>query len=248
MSHDAYILAQKSLPARPGGWRHTPDAPLWFAAVHVGVYPVEGRAFLQSFVDAQGGAVEVIALNYRASAAEFAARYVDVLRRATGGAVVVDQTLRHPCVAARPMSREALDRALLRADLEELRAEPELRASWRTRGASPDPYEDDPAQDEAEAPVGSVWTVLCPVAPGPLGLPESPWIQPTVYDFVAWARRDTLRAAYLLGDRAVEVEYVAAVEVVVHDGSIARSEERALHAALRALAERTGGVQLARWD
>ena len=124
MSHDVQLLASTALPERPGGYRgYVGPAPLWYAAVSLRVEPFDAlrHAHLASQVALSAPFAQVLHLNYQYGAADFADRYIGVLRRATGAARFNEGRLVGSGAAtATPMAVEQLERALFDADLEEL--------------------------------------------------------------------------------------------------------------------------------
>jgi len=244
MSHDACILAKQPLPPRKGGWTNDPMAPLWFAAVDIHVRSADSHDFLKELLDVQGGAAEILSLSFRHPAAEYADSYLHVLRRATGGAIVMNGVLSSKSLEPQPMSADDIERGLLEIDLRELGY---VREHWASYREAESWREDLRERDNAaeDPPVGSDWPkyrVLCGTPPpGDLGLPESLQVIASVLPFMKWARRDTLRTAELLLP-SKRVDYAAVVEVAVDHGSLSRDEESAINKALRSLADRTGGV------
>jgi hypothetical protein len=125
MSHDTLILAKVPLPERRGGWRgQVGPAPLWYAAVSLHVRPWDdARPVYAEHAAAQGGCAQVLQLSYRHVAFEFADRYVDVLRVATGGTVITNG-VKMSTLPAQPKTVEAIEQALFEQDLASLDEEP----------------------------------------------------------------------------------------------------------------------------
>ncbi len=133
MSHHSMILAQVPLPERPGGWHgQSGRSPLWYAAVNLNVTPWnDARPVYAEHAAAQGGCTQVLSLSYRHAAVEFADRYIDVLRLATGGTVITNGVVMSK-LPARPSTVEAIEQALFEQDLAELDHDPpdELPHDW----------------------------------------------------------------------------------------------------------------------
>ncbi len=125
MSHDTVILAQVPLPERAGGWQgQSGRSPLWYAAVNLRVKPWnDAQPDYAAHAAAQGGCTQVVSLSYRHAAYEFADRYIDVLRAATGGTVITNGVVMST-LPARPSTVEAIEQALFEQDLAALDDEP----------------------------------------------------------------------------------------------------------------------------
>lgn len=126
MSFETLVLARRPLPPRPAGWNgyHGPE-PLWFAAVSLYVASGEGAtarfgSATEQAAARQGGAAQVITLDYASAAADFVEWYGSVLGRATGGTVITNGVVMGDPVEAPPPTLEQIEDALFDADLKEI--------------------------------------------------------------------------------------------------------------------------------
>jgi hypothetical protein len=256
MSIDAVILAKQPLPPRDGGWQgYRGPAPLWYAAVDMRVSPyVAGRRpNLDSFVAGQGGAAEVISLNWKFRASEFASDYCSLLCQLTGGTVLVEGNLTSRCPAPRIATVAELEQRLFRVDMTELDC-------LCAEGSPPEPWEADlddelfeltfgrPRPNRGPKPDGGIFLLKKELSADEL--PALTGVRAVRVPFMDWARQDHSRIAQVVqeGGRGIKLGALAQVlwfEVDTHWFKTDRSAD-AVWSAFERLHDRLLDVNKAR--